>query len=167
MGEAHTIVQRVERRRSLLFIIIGAASRLPAIGVLQIGFRAVGLQFVLCLQRIDHVEVLSCMGNAIACRVAHLVFDGVLLHVFMLQRDGSFYFVAASLVLHQQLHALHGCIQIVAGMFEVGSHAEVLGLVGLRQPVLALNVEAFLFLCGIGRREQRQTSVGREVTRDG
>ena len=167
MGKAHTVVQRVERGGTLLFLVVATAARLPAIGVLQIGFGAIGTQLVLCLQRINHVEVLPCVRNAIARRVAHLILHAALLHIFVLQRDGTFHVVAARLVLHHELHALHRRIQVVARMFEERAHAQALSAVGLRQPVLALNVEPFLLTRGVGRCEQRQMGVRGEVARDG
>ena len=64
-----------------------------------------------------------------------------------------------------QFEALHVGSQVVAGMLHVGAYTEVLGRLGIVEPVLSLNVVGLLFLGVEGRVEQADFAVLREVAR--
>ena len=66
------------------------------------------------------------MGNAVSGRIAHLVFDGILFDMFPFQGNSRLHVVLLYLVAQHQLGAHHAGREVVAGMLEIGSHAQVL-----------------------------------------
>ena len=157
MAEPHAIVERVEGG----FISVG---KFP--GVLDIGFHAVGIELVVGLERIDHVEVLPRVGHAVAAGVAHLIFLGVLSDFLYLVGETRLYVVVLGLVAHGQLHALDGGLEIVACMFHIGAHAEVLVGFGLVEPILPLDVIAFLLVGVECRGDERELGLVVELVGD-
>ena len=135
IAEADAIVEREER-------VLSRTCEAPR--VLQVSFYAVGFQLVSCAKRINHLQVFSCVRNAVACRVAHFIFTAVLLDVFHpVGRTGE-YLMFLCLVTESEFERLHVGCQIVAGMFHVGPDTEVLARFRLCQPILSLYVVALL-----------------------
>ena len=102
------------------------------------------------------------MGDAVAAGVAHLVFPGLFLYLLKLHGNASLYLVLLHLVISHEFDALHVSSQIVAGMFHVGSHAQVLLCLCVVQPVLSLYVVGFLLFCMESRCQQANLRVGRQ-----
>ena len=146
MREAHAVVQCVERAGVVAVI---------APCVLQINLGAVGVELVFGSERIDHIQILTRMRNAVSCRVAHLILARVLLDMFFLKGDTSLDVVCGGLMVDHQLHTAHACLEVVAGVLEVGAHAEVLGCLSLREPVLPLYVVLLTLTGGECRAEER------------
>ena len=59
VGEAYTVIQGEERRHGI------ACLEIPRI--LQIALEAFRIQIVACPQRVDHLQVTSCMRNIVTC----------------------------------------------------------------------------------------------------
>ena len=104
MAHAHTIVQGVVGLT--MSRAVGCATR-KTVGVLNVCLYTVGIQLVSGLHRINHVEVLAVVRNAVSCRISHLVFDGVLLDMFSLEGECCLHIVLLCLVLQHQLAAHH------------------------------------------------------------
>ena len=102
MAHAHTIVQGVVGLT--MSRAVGCATR-KTVGVLNVCLYTVGIQLVSGLHRINHVEVLAVVRNAVSCGIPHFVFDGVFLYMLPLQSDGSLHIVLLCLVLQHQLAA--------------------------------------------------------------
>ena len=130
MAQTKTIVQCIERLPGIARLgRISSASK--SVSVLQIGFYAVGIQFVSSLHGIVHIEVFSGVWNAVSGRISHLVFYGIFFDVLPFQRDGRLHIMLLYLVLQHQLGTHHTCREIVAGMLKVSSYTQVFGGFGL------------------------------------
>ena len=74
--------------------------------------------------------------------------------------------VVLCLMAYHQFRTFHICVEFVACMLKVCSHAKILGCLSLCQPVLPLKVVSFA-LCSLeGRPEKRYGSVVSNVARD-
>ena len=93
---------------------------------MQVEFRTIGVKHVACAQVVDHLQVARRVGDAVAGRVAHLIFGRVLLDVFTPPGQRSLDVVLLGLVPQEQLDTLHIGIEIVARVLEIGTHAKVL-----------------------------------------
>ena len=144
---------------------VGSTAR-ESVGVLYVGLHTVGIQLVTGFHGINHIEVLSGVGNAVSGRIAHLVFDGILFDMFPFQGDSRLHVVLLYLVAQHQLGAHHTGCEVVAGMLEIGSHAQVFRCFGLVEPVLSLNVVFLLFLGVEGTSQERETGVPGDVPGD-
>ena len=132
---------------------------------MQIGLESVGVELVLSFERVDHQEVFARMRNAITRRISHLVFNAVFLNLFHFEGQSAFYLMVLGLVFQHQFEALNICLQIVAGVLEIGSYGQILASLGLRQPVLPLNVELFLLARVISRSQKADVGVSVKVMR--
>ena len=157
MAHAHTIVQRE----------MGMSSRTrETIGILQIGFRAVGIEGVSCLHRVYHVEVFSIVRNTIASAVSHLVFYRIFRDMFLLIGICHFDVMFFCLVFQDGLGTQDAGGEIVACMFEIGSNAQIFRGFCLVKPVLSLNVVFLLFLTIEGTSQNRKTGLVGNVAGD-
>ena len=171
MAHAHTIVQRVacatllgRGKRVACLVDLCRSAESPC--VLNISLHAVGFKAILGTHGIDHLKVATGMRNAVACRVAHFVFDRVLLDALTLIGDGCLPVVMVVVVASHELHALHVGLQIVSGMLEEGTHTEVLAGLGLCEPVLPLYVVFLLFSRVECRRDERERRAVGQVMGD-
>ena len=130
MAQAKTIVQGIERLPDIASLGRISSAR-EAVSVLQIGFYAVGVQFVSSLHGIVHVEVFSCVRNAVSGRIPHLVFYGIFFDMLPFQCDCCLQIMLLYLMFQHQLGTHHTSREIVAGMLEVCSYTQVFGGLGL------------------------------------
>ena len=129
------------------------ALALESVGVLQISLNARALQRVLRSQRVDEVQPVAGVGNAVSAGVAHLIFAGLLLYLLPLEGETCLHVVLLGFVVRHQLDALHVCRQVVACMFHVSSHTQLLLCLCVVQPILSLNIIRLLFLRVEGRSQ--------------
>ena len=147
MVEAQAIVEGEE------CVLVGTGE---APGVLQEAFYAVGLERVLGCQTVDELQVVGSVGYAVAAGISHLILAALFLNVLVAIGECSQHVVLALLVGKAELHVGHGGLEVVAGMFHVCAHSEVLARFGLGEPVLSLYVVAFLLLGREGRGYERE-----------
>ena len=95
-------------------------------------------------QRVDQIQTVCRMGDRVAAGVAHLVFFRILFDVFRLIGDAGLDVVMTGPVRADQFETHHVGSQIVALMFHIGSHAEVLLCLRVVEPVLPHDVIRFL-----------------------
>ena len=138
VGQTHTVVQCEVPR---LFTLA-----LESVGVLQISLNAGALQRVLRSQRVDEVQSAGRVGNAVSAGVAHLIFTGLLLYLLPFEGKSCLYVVLLRFMVRHQLDALHVCRQVVACMFHVSSHTQLLLCLCVVQPILSLNIIRLLLL---------------------
>ena len=96
----------------------------------------IGLGF----KRIDQIQAVGRVGDGIAAGVAHLVFLGVFLDVFDLIGDARLDVMTARLMSADEFETHHVGRQIIAGMFHISTHTEVLLRLSVIEPVLPHDV---------------------------
>ena len=106
------------------------------------------------------------MRYTVAGRVAHLVFARTLLDTLHLIGKRSLNVVVSKAVLCHQLHTLYVGLEIVARMFHISTHAEVLARLRLCQPILSLDVVFLLFVGAERRSNKAQACVVGDVSGD-
>ena len=104
VAHAHTIVQGV--MGLTMSRAVGCATR-KSVSILNVCLYTVGVQLVSGLHRINHVEVLAVVRDAVSSRISHLVFDGVLFDMFSLEGECCLHIMFLCLVLQHQLAAHH------------------------------------------------------------
>ena len=154
MAHAHTIIQREMGMSSLTR---------ETIGILQIGFHAVGIEGISCLHRVYHIEVFSIMRNTIASAVSHLVFYRIFRDMFLLIGICHFDVMLFGLVFQDGFGTQDAGCEIVACMFEIGSNTQIFRGFGLIEPVLSLNIIFLLFLAIEGTSQDRKTGLVGDV----
>ena len=125
-----------------------------SVGVLNVGLYAVALHVVLGVQGVDQVEPVSRVGDGVAAGVPHLVFSRLFLDMFRFVGHSRLDVVMLCTMVAHELETHHIRCQIVAGMFHVGTHAEVLLRLCVVEPVLPHDVIAFT-LFGVESRCQK------------
>ena len=124
------------------------------------------LHVVLRVQGVNQVETVSRVGDGIAAGVPHLVFPRLFLDVFRFVGDPRLDVMMLSPMVTNEFETHHVSCQIIARMFHVRTHAEVLLSLGVVEPVLAHDVIAFTLFGVEGRCQEFYAGMLIEVAGD-
>ena len=116
---------------------------------------------------VNEFQLIGRVGQRVAHGVAHFPFPGIFADVLPLPVEAGLQHVARQTGAEAQAGVHYGGTQTVAGVFHIGSYAELFLCGRLVQPVFALNVVGLLLPGAERRYLQSQVCVGIEVARQG
>ena len=142
---------------------------IPSVGVLHEGRKACRGALVGRMQVLDHAEFARIARQAVAHRVAAFPFGNLVVDLLALHGHAVGESVAGNLCVALERKRHHTCLQIVACMLHVTSHAEacLAHRSRLVHPVFARDVVGHLLVGHEGRSHQLQACVPQSVVAQG